>query len=169
MGALNDFWLSILAGVIFGGIVGFFLGLASNGVTELVARSNLHDAASQLVGTWTAHNIHGRDVDQEIMKGSGDTVVRLKARSRFTREAGVLDFDSVDHPENAPKRHHSGRIVMHPNVPWVATRIDRYHDSNEVAYQTLVIDESGIVFVFPDPAKSSLGDSYNKHAWRPKK
>ena len=54
-------------------------------------------------------------------------------------------------------------------IPWLAIRIDRYADSNEIAEQRLVTGpDYNIVYIFPVAAGSTLGDGYGKHAWRRK-
>jgi len=65
------------------------------------------------------------------------------------------------------KRDHDGHIVFDPAIPWLATRVFRYADSNEVGEQRLVIGpDYNVVYVFPVATVSTLGDVYAKHAWR---
>jgi len=100
------------------------------------------------------------------MAGAGPTVVSLKSRW-WSVDAGVLDFESFDIDNTGERRRHNGRIVMDPRVPWMATRIDRYEDSHEVAQQHLVISQDpSVLYVFPIPSGSTLGNVYKKHAWR---
>ena len=105
-------------------------------------------------------------MSQTPTAGSGLTVVTLKSRW-WSADAGVLDFESFDIDAAGKRRPHGGRIVMDPRVPWTATRIDRYEDSHEVAQQHLVISrDPSVVYVFPIPSGSTLGNVYRPHAWR---
>ena len=66
-------------------------------------------------------------------------------------------------------RDHDGHIVINPALPWLATRIVRYADSNEISEQRLVIgSDFNTVYVFPVSIVATLGDVYGKHAWRRK-
>lgn len=157
------FWLGLLIGFP----VGILASILASHYWEYLARCRAHKAARKLVGEWTAYDLEGRGLSQAPMKGAGPTVVSLKSRW-WSAEAGVLDFESYDKDDATGKRRpHNGRIVMDPRVPWMATRIDRYEDSHEVAQQHLVISrDPSVVYVFPIPSGSTLGNVYRPHAWR---
>lgn len=151
----------------FGVAIGFIANIIASQCWELVARYRAWKTARRLVGTWVAYNIHGRTVDTTPMPGAGLTVVSAR-RHCLSADSAVLDVRSQDvNVSSGERRDHDGHIVFNPVVPWLATRIDRYTDSNEVAEQRLVIGpDYNIVYVFPVPAGSTLGDVYGKHAWR---
>ena len=58
----------------------------------------------------------------------------------WSANSAVLDVraDDID-TSTGEKRAHDGHIVFHQGILWLATRIDRYADSNEIAQQQLVI------------------------------
>ena len=146
--------------------LGFVANMVANQCWEFWRRYQAHTAARKFVGRWEAYDLKGRGVDTEPMKDAGLTVVSLK-HSWWSINSALLDVWSEDIFDNGETRYHDGHIVIHPAIPWLATRIDRYVDSNEVAGQHLVISQDfNIIYVFPDPALSTLGGVYNKHAWR---
>jgi hypothetical protein len=127
--------------------------IIANYLWELGTRWSARKAASKLVGTWEAYNIHGRTIDTAPMKGAGLTVVSLKAQW-WAADSGVLDVRAEDIDDSTGRtRKHDGTIVLDPTNPWLATRIDRYADSNEISQQRLEIDpkDREIVYIFPDP------------------
>ena len=148
--------------------MGFFAGILAsifaNYCWDLRARRRAYKAAGKLVGTWVAYKIHGRTIDTTPMPGAGLTAVSSKPQW-WAADSGVLDVRSQD---IGPARRHDGTIVLDPANPWLATRIDRYADSNEISQQRLAIDpnDCNIVYIFPDPAVATLGNVYEKHAWR---
>ena len=156
-----EFW----AGVA----LGFVANILASQCWEFWKRFQAHKAAAKFVGTWVAYDLKGRNVDTVPMKGAGLTEVSSR-HPWWSPNAAVLDFFSQDVDANSgATRDHDGRIVIDPAIPWLATRIDRYRDSNEVAQQRLVIGRDfDTIFVFPVPAFSTLGDVYGKHAWRRK-
>lgn len=101
------------------------------------------------------------------MRGAGLTVVSSKPHW-WSDNSAVLDVRSQDIDASTGKtRDHDGHIVIDPEFPWFATRIYRYADSSEIGEQRLVIgSDLNIVYVFPIPTVSTLGDVYGKHAWR---
>ena len=112
----------------------------------------------------------GRTVDTTPMPGAGLTIVSSK-RHWWSADSAVLDVraDDID-AASGRKREHHGHIVIDPVFPWLATRIDRYVDSNEISEQRLVIGpDFNIVHVFPVATVATLGDVYGKHAWRRKR
>jgi hypothetical protein len=152
----------------FGVALGFIANIVASQCWDLIARYRAWKAARKLVGTWVAYNMRGRTVDTTPMLGAGLTVVSAK-RHWLSADSAVLDFSSQDNLSSGETRDHSGHIVFDPAIPWLATRIDRYADSNEIAEQRLVIGpDYNIVYVFPVAAGSTLGDVYGKHAWRRK-
>jgi len=156
------FWFGLLIGFP----VGVLASILAGHYWEYLTRYRAHTAARQLVGKWTAYDLEGRGLSKKPMDHAGPTDVHLKSRW-WSAEAGVLDFESFDIDDTGKRRHHNGRIVMDPRVPWIATRIDRYEDSHEVAQQHLVISrDPSVVYVFPIPSRSTLGDVYRPHAWR---
>jgi hypothetical protein len=156
------FWFGLLIGFP----VGILASIFASHYWEYLARCRVHKAASKLVGEWTAYDLDGRSLSQTPMAGAGPTVVSLKSRW-WSADAGVLDFESFDIDATGKRRSHNGRIVMDPKVPWMARRIDRYEDSHEVAQQHLVISrDPSVVYVFPMPSGSTLGNVYAPHAWR---
>ena len=158
---MSPFVISIVSGIVTSIIAAY--------IWELRAQSTAYSTARKLVGTWDAYNIEGRIVSNTPMPGAGDTVVSLRSRW-WVAEPPVLDFRSqdIDPVTKQPTRKHDGTIVPDPVYSWLATRIDRYPDSNEVSLQQLQIDPSNsdIVLVFPDPKVATIGDNYGKHAWR---
>jgi len=161
---MSDFW----KGILLGALIGFFLGIVASIIAtylwDLKARWRAHEAGTKLVGTWTAYNIHGRTIDTTPMPRAGPTVVSLN-HHWWEADSGVLDVHGQDID---PPREHSGTIVLDPVKPWLASRIYRYADSDEIAQQRLEIDPASrnTVYVFPDPSVATLGDVYGKHAWR---
>jgi hypothetical protein len=158
----GNFWLGLLLGFP----VGVLASILASHYWEYRARWQAHEAAKKLVGSWTAYKLEGRSLSQTPMAGAGPTVVSLRSRW-WSADAGVLDCESYDVDTAGNRRAHSGRIVMDARVPWMARRIDRYEDSQEVAQQHLVISrDSSVVYVFPIPSGSTLGNVYAAHAWR---
>ena len=158
----EKFWLGLLIGFP----VGVLASILAGHYLEYRERYQAHKAASKLVGEWTAYCLEGRHLSQTPMAGAGPTVVSLKSHW-WSADAGVLDFESFDIEAGGKRRSHNGRIVMDSRVPWMATRIDRYEDSYEVAQQHLVIGrDPSVVYVFPIPSGSTLGNVYAPHAWR---
>ena len=167
---MSEFWKGTLIGALVGFFAGIFASIIANYLWELAARWRAYRAAGKLAGTWVAYSIHGRTIDTAPMQGAGLTVVSLKPRW-YTANSGVLDFRSEDIDASTGRtRKHDGTIVLDPVNPWLATRIDRYADSNEISQQRLEIDpkDCNTVYIFPDPAVATLGDVYGKHAWRRK-
>ena len=164
-GRMSEFWAGTLVGFL-GGIVA---SLIATFLWELPARRRAYRAAAKIVGEWEAYNIEGRTVTTP-MKGAGITEVYLQSRW-WSPDSGVLGFHSVDIDSSTGRiRKHDGTIVLDPVNPWLATRIDRYADSNEISQQRLEIDpnDCNTVYIFPDPTVATLGDAYGKHAWRRK-
>jgi hypothetical protein len=165
---MSEFWAGILIGALIGFVLGIVASIIANYLWELGSRRRAHKAAAKLVGTWVAYNIHGRTIDAEPMKGAGLTVVSLKPQW-WVADSRVLDVRSEDIDESTGRRRrHDGSIVLDSMNPWLATRIDRYADSNEISQQRLHIDpkDCNTVYIFPDPSVATLGDVYGKHAWR---
>jgi hypothetical protein len=164
-GRMSEVWAGIL--------VGFFIGIAAsilaNYLWDLKGRRRAHKTASKLAGTWVAYDIRGRMIDDTPMPGAGLTVVSSKPHWWAT-DSGVLDVRSEDVGSGGPARRHDGIIVLDATNDSLATRIDRYADSNEVAQQRLAIDaDCNTVYIFPDATNSTLGDVYGRHAWRRKR
>lgn len=103
------------------------------------------------------------------MPGAGLTVVSAKPHW-WSDNSAILDVRSQD--IDASTRHtrdHDGHIVIDPAFPWLATRIERYADSDEIMEQRLVIAaDLNTVYLFPIATVATLGDVYGKHAWRRK-
>jgi hypothetical protein len=158
----GNFWVGLLLGFP----VGVVASILASHYWEFRARWKAHKAAKRLVGTWTAYKLDGRNLSQTPMAGAGTTVVSLRSRW-WSADAGVLDCESYDLDAKGNRRPHSGCIVMDSRIHWMATRIDRYEDSHEVAQQYLVMSrDSSVVYVFPIASGSTLGNVYEAHAWR---
>lgn len=159
---MSDFWSGISLGTLFGFIASVFAAYT----WDVKARLRAYRAARRLVGTWEAYSISGRRIQATPMPGAGLTAVSLKHRW-WQGDSGVLSVRSEDIDSG---RKHDGSIVLDPSNPWLAVRIDRYADSNEISQQFLQLDPSDLntILVFPDPRVSTLGDVYGKHAWRRK-
>jgi len=159
------FWVGLLLGFVAGIIASVF----ANYLWDWIARRLAYHTARRLVGTWEAYNIHGRLVDTTPMEGAGLTEVSSKPYW-WSANSAVLDVRAQDIDKSTgAKRDHDGYIVFDAAVPWLATRIDRYTDSNEVAQQQLVVgSNSDIVYLFPIATGAILSDVYGKHAWRRK-
>jgi hypothetical protein len=153
----------------FGVALGFIANIIASQCWELIARYRAWQAARKLVGTWVAYNMHGRMVDTTPMAGAGLTAVSAKGHW-LSADSAVLYVRSQDTTiSSGETRDHDGHIVFDPVIPWLATRIYRYADSNEIAEQRLVIGpDYNIVYVFPVATVATLGDVYRKHAWRRK-
>lgn len=167
---MSEFWKGTLVGAAIGFVAGIVASIIANYLWELGARWRAYKAASKLVGTWVAYNIHGRTIDTAPMQGAGLTVVSLNPHW-WAADSGVLDVRAEDIDASTGRtRMHDGTIVLDPANPWLATRIDRYADSNEISQQRLEIDpkDGSTVYIFPDPNVATLGDVYGKHAWRRK-
>ncbi|SRR5258706_15092595 len=164
-GRMSDFW----AGTLLGFFAGIVASILANHYWELRARYRAYKAAGELVGTWEAYNMDGRTVDNTPMPGAGLTVVSSKPHW-WSANSAVLDVRAQDiDASSGHTRDHEGHIVIDPAFPWLATRIDRYADSNEISEQRLVIGpDFSIVYVFPVATVATLGDVYRKHAWRRK-
>lgn len=160
---MSDFW----AGALLGFFAGIVASILASHYWELRARYRAYVAAGKLVGTWVAYNMQGRMVDTTPMPGAGLTVVSAKPHWWWAN-SGVLDVRAQDvNASTGDTRDHDGHIVIDPAIPWLATRVDRYADSNEISEQRLVIGpDSKIVYVFPVATVATLGDVYGKHAWR---
>jgi hypothetical protein len=163
---MSEFWFGIWLGTLFGFVAGVLASVIAAYLWDLKSRRRAYKAASKLVGTWEAYLISGRRIETTPMPGAGLTVVSLNHRW-WKADSGVLDSRSEDIDTG---RKHGGSIVLDPANPWLAFRIDRYADSNEISQQFLQIDPSdrNTVLIFPDPRVSTLGDVYGKHAWRRK-
>jgi hypothetical protein len=162
---MSDFWKGILVGAAMGFVLGILASMIANYLWDLKARWRAHRAAGKLVGTWVAYNIHGRAIDATPMLGAGLTVV--SSRHWWAPDSGLLDVQAQDiDPVTAKTREHSGNIVLDPVKPWLATRILRYADSNEIAEQRLEIEDRNTIYVFPDSNTATLGDVYQRHVWR---
>jgi hypothetical protein len=167
---MSEFWKGTLIGALIGFFAGIVASIIANYFWELGARWRAYKAAAKFVGTWVAYNLDGRTIDAVPMQGAGLTVVSLNPHW-WAADSAVLDVRAQDIDDSTGQtRKHSGNIVLDPTNPWLATRIVRYADSNEISQQGLEIDPANcdIVYVFPDPAISTLGDVYGKHAWRRK-
>ncbi|HEY9140179.1 MAG TPA: hypothetical protein VIN93_04770 [Bryobacteraceae bacterium] len=165
---MSDFWKGILVGALIGFPLGILASIIAAYLWDLMARFRANRAARKLVGTWGAYNIHDRIIDATPMPGAGLTVVSLN-RPWCAADSGVLDVHAQDiDPATGQTREHDGSIVLDPVKPWLATRILRYADSDEVSQQRLEIDltDWNTVHVFPDATVATLGDVYGKHAWR---
>ena len=161
-----NFW----AGTLIGFIAGIVASILANYQWDLRTRHRAYKTAGKLVGTWVAYGIHGRAIDTTPMPGAGLTVVSLKPHW-WAADSGVLDVRSEDiDVSTGHTRKHDGTIVLDPANPWLATRIDRYADSNEISQQKLQIDpnDCNLVHIFSDPTVATLGNVYAKHAWRRK-
>ena len=146
--------------------LGFVANVVATKFWELWTRWQAHKAAEKFVGRWEAYLLKGRTVDTMPMKGAGLSVVSLR-HGWWSVNSALLDVWSEDIGEHGEIRHHDGQIVLDDTIPWVATRIDRYVDSNEVAAQKLVIGpDFNIIYVLPDPTLSTFEGNYGKHAWR---
>src|SRR5260370_30966640 len=73
------------------------------------------------------------------MQGAGLTIVSSKPHW-WAADSGVLDVSSQHIDASGGTREHDGTIVLNPANPWLATRIDRYSDSNEIWQQWLEMD-----------------------------
>lgn len=163
---MSEFW----AGALIGFIAGIVASVIAAYLWELGVRYKAYRAASRLVGTWEAYSIQGRRIDTAPMRGAGLTVVSHKGH-QWSADSGVLDFRSEDiNDVTGQTRKHDGSIVLNPLTPWLAIRIDRYADSDEVSQQQLLLDpnDPDTVIVFPDAALATLGGVYARHAWRRK-
>jgi hypothetical protein len=151
----------------FGVVLGFFANLIASQCWELVSRFRVWKAARKLCGTWVAYNMHGRTIEATPMPGAGETVVTAKGHW-LSANSAVLDVCAQDIDVRSGKaRDHDGHIVLDPIIPWLATRIDRYPDSNELVEQRLVIGpDFNVIYVFPIAGSATIGDVYAKHAWR---
>lgn len=137
---MTEFWKGTLIGVLIGFFAGILASIIANYLWELGARWRAYKAAGKLVGTWVAYNIHGRTIDTALMQDAGLTVVSLKPHW-WAPNSGVLDVRAEDiEASTGRSRKHDGTIVLDPASPWLATRIDRYADSNEISQQRLRID-----------------------------
>ena len=152
-----------------GVLLGFVASILANHYWDLRARYRAYRIAGRLVGAWVAYNIHGRTIDATPIPGSGLTKVSSKPHW-WSDDSAVLDVHSQDlDPSSGQTRDHDGHIVINPALPWLATRIVRYADSNEISEQRLVIgSDFNTVYVFPVSIVATLGDVYGKHAWRRK-
>jgi hypothetical protein len=161
-----NFW----AGILLGFVAGIIASILANHYWDLRTRHRAYKAARKLVGTWVAYNIQGRTIDRTPMPGAGLTVVSAKPHWWWA-DSGVLDVCSQDiDAATGRTRKHDGTIVLDPVNPWLATRIDRYADSNEISQQRLEIDPGcDTVYIFPDQTVSTLDNVYGKHAWRRRK
>lgn len=153
----------------FGVVLGFIANIIASQCWELIARYRAWKAARKLVGTWVAYKINGRMVETTPMLGAGLTVVSAKGHW-LSADSAVLNVRSQDIDiRSGETRDHDGHIVFDRVIPWLATRVFRYADSNEIGEQRLVIGpDSNIVYVFPVAAVATLGDVYGKHVWRRK-
>jgi hypothetical protein len=166
---MSEFWKGTLIGAVIGCFAGIAASIIANHLWELRARFRAYKAAGRLVGTWVAYDIQGRTIATTRMKGAGLSVVSLKPHW-WMADSGVLDVSSEDIDDSTGRttRKHDGTIVLDPTNPWLATRIDRYADSNEISQQRLAVDpnDRNTVYIFPDATVATLGDVYGKHAWR---
>jgi hypothetical protein len=164
-GRMSDFWSGALLG-FFSGIV---TGIVASYVWDLRARWLAYKAAGKLVGTWVAYNMHGRTVDIAPMPGAGSTVISSK-HHWWSANSAILDIHAQDIDASTGHiRDHDGHIVIDPAFPWLATRITRYADSDEISEQRLVIGRDfNVVYVFPVATVATLGDVFGNHALRRK-
>ena len=162
---MSTFW----SGALLGFFAGIVASIIANHYWDWRARYRAYKSARRLVGTWVAYNMTGRLVDTIPMQGAGLTEVSCKPHW-WSANSAVLDVRAEDiNTSNGDKREHDGHIVFDQAIPWLANRIDRYADSNEVAQQQLVIGpDFDIVYVFPIATGATSGDAYRKHAWRRK-
>ena len=161
---MSEFWKGML--------IGFFLGIVASLIAaylwDVKTRIRAYVAARRLVGTWVAYDFEGRTIASTPMQGAGLTVVAL-SRDWWAADSGLLDVHAQDiDPSTGQTREHHGSIVLDPVKPWLATRILRYRDSDEVSQQRLEIDlkDWKTVRVFPDPTVATIGNVYPPHAWR---
>lgn len=167
---MSEFWLGILLGTLVGFPAGIATSVIANYVWDLRSRRRAYIAACKLVGTWEAYKISGRKIEATPMLGAGLTVVSAKPHW-WMADSAVLDVRSEDKDEATGQiRKHDGTLVLDPTNPWLARRIDRYADSDEISQQRLEIDpnDPNTVYIFPDPTVATLGDVYGRHAWRRK-
>lgn len=156
-----EFWFPFVLGLLSGVFTSVVAGL----IFEFTSRWQAHQNAKVFVGQWTAHALEGRSLSRSPMAGAGPTQVSLRNRW-YSKQSGVLYFESVDSGSGGQRRYHDGHIVLDPWVPWLASRFDRYRDSNEVAQQQLVLSkDNSVIYVFPRPDRSTLGNVYTAHAW----
>jgi len=151
----------------FGVAIGFAANILASHCWEIISRFRSWKSARRLAGIWVAYNMRGRLVDTTPMLGASPTVVSAK-RHWLSANSAVLAVRCQDiDVSTGQTRDHEGHIVLDPVIPWLATRIDRYLDSNELVEQRLVIGpDYNIVYVFPVASVATLGDVYARHAWR---
>jgi hypothetical protein len=130
---MSDFWVGLL--LCF--LLGFIGNILANHYWELLARFRAHAVAKRLVGTWTAYNINGREMDHTPMDGTGPTVVCAMPHW-WSADSGVLQ---VRGQHDFGQRHHSGPLVIDPVCPRLATRILIYDEPtpDEVIQQRIII------------------------------
>ena len=144
-----------MSDLLAGALLGFVANVIVNKVWEWLVRSRAHKAARGQVGTWTAHNIHGRDVDLAPMPGA--LLTTISARSRWKADSHVLDVHGQD-DSNERIRDHDGYLAIDPACPRRAIRTVRYVDSDEIAEQRIEISrDNKTLYVFPaDPAGTTV-------------
>jgi hypothetical protein len=71
---MSDLWLGIWIGFLLGIVAGFVVSY----VWELRERLRLYKDSEKLVGSWTAFNVVGRNIEKTPMRGVGLTVVTRK-------------------------------------------------------------------------------------------
>ena len=128
----SEFW----AGLLLGFVLGFVGNILANHCWDLLARYRTHATATKLVGTWTAYNMRGREVDSTPMEGAGPTVISATPHW-WSTNSGVLQVSSQDSSDG---RRHSGPLVIDPLSSRLATRILIYDaPSDEVIEQRIII------------------------------
>ena len=160
---MSDFW----AGTLLGFVAGIIAGILMSDHWKLRTRYRAYKAAGKLVGTWVAYNMHGQTVENTPMPGAGLIVISSKPHW-WSANSAVLDVCAQDiDPSPDRTRDHEDHIVIDPAFPWLATRIDRHTDSNDISEQRLAISpDFNIVCVFPILTIATGRDAYRKHAWR---
>lgn len=162
-----------LSWAIVRSIPGFFAeiiaSILANHYWEWLARRRAYEAARALAGNWIAYDINGRAIDDAPMKGAGLTVVSSKSHW-WSKNSAVLDMHSDDFDSSTGRsKPHLGNIVIDPRMPWLATRVGFYTDSNEIFEQRLVIGpDPNLIYVFPTSAGAPRGDVYGQHVLRRK-
>ena len=151
-----------------GFVLGLVGGLIVQYIWQLITRYRLYSKAHDLVGEWIPHNINGRHIEERRMPNAGTVQINHKHPKRWwTPTSHVLTVECYDLiSETCRKRDHSGPLILDPVLPdTLATRIDRYDDSDELSRQDIVFSEDRkTMFVYPREKKA-----YDRHALRKKR
>jgi hypothetical protein len=163
-------WIGTLIGAVPSFITGIGASLVVVILWDLRTRYRAYKTADHLVGKWESYEIHGGMIDSTPMEGASLTEVS-HSRRRCAMDSGLLHAEGEDtNRDTGQKRKHSSSIVMDPGTPWLAWRILRYANSDEISQQRLEIDPDNrdTVFLFPDPTLAT-GGGFSKHAWQRKR